>query len=244
VAAVSCGGASARYRFIEKLKEQLSVKALCLWLGVSSSGYYAWRKRQPSNRSLEDAELKTVIKKIFDENKGRYGSPRVFKVLIKQGYAIGKKRVVRLMKELKLVGRVVRVTHRSPGLKSFLASGDNLWPQGGVPEEKNKIWVADVTYLKVNDKWQYLSVIMDLFSQKTISWSLDANRTAEVTKRSLIGAIRKRQPEAGLMIHTDRGVEYRGKVYQNGLKRNGMVHSLNRAVSVQTMLIWNPSFIL
>ncbi|MFT6903651.1 MAG: putative transposase [Oleiphilaceae bacterium] len=229
MAAVFCGGTSARYRFIEKLKEQLSVKSLCLWLGVSTSGYYAWRKRQLSDRSIEDAELKTVIKKIFDDNKGRYGSPRVFKALIKQGYAISKKRVARLMKELKLVGRVFRVTHRSPGLKRFLASGENLRPQGGLPKEKNKIWVADVTYLKVSGRWQYLSVIMDLFSRKIISWSLDASRTAEVTKRSLIGAIRKRQPEAGLMIHTDRGVEYRGKVYQNELKRNGMVHSLNRA---------------
>jgi transposase-like protein len=152
ITAVSCGGTSARYRFIEKLNEQLSVKSLCLWLGVSSSGYYAWRKRQLSNRSIENAELKTVIKKIFDENKGRYGSPRVFKALIKQGYAIGKKRVARLMKELKLVGRVVRVTHRSPGLKRFLASGENLRPQGGVPKEKNKIWVADVTYLKVSGR--------------------------------------------------------------------------------------------
>jgi transposase InsO family protein len=133
------------------------------------------------------------------------------------------------MKELELVGKAVRVTHRSPGLKRFLDSGENLRPQGGAPEEKNKIWVADVTYLKVSGKWQYLSVIMNLFSLKIISWNLDASRTAEITKRSLIGAIRKSKPEAGLMIHTDRGIEYRGKVYQNELKRNRMVHSLHRA---------------
>jgi transposase InsO family protein len=229
VAAVSCGGTSARYRFIEKLKNKLSVTRLCLWLGVSSSGYYDWRKRQPSDRAIEDGELKLIIQNIFNANEGRYGSPRVFKALKKQGYCIGKKRVARLMKKLKLAGRVVRVTRRAPGSKRFLASGDNLRPNGGVPEEKNKIWVADVTYLKVNGKWQYLSVIMDLFSRRVISWSLDATRTAYVTKRTLLGAIRKRQPEAGLMIHTDRGVEYRGKVYQDELKRNGMVHSLNRA---------------
>ena len=203
--------------------------ALFRWLGVSSSGYYDWRKRQPSDRDLKDAELKPLIQKIFDENEGRYGSPRVYRALKKKGYSVGEKRVARLMKALKLEGRVVRVTRRAPGSKRFLASGENLRPDGGVPTEKNKIWVADVTYLKVNGKWQYLSVIMDLYSRRIISWSLDANRTAQVTKRSLLGAIRKRQPEVGLMIHTDRGVEYRGKVYQDELTRNGMRHSLNRA---------------
>ncbi len=121
------------------------------------------------------------------------------------------------------------MTRRAPGSKRFLASGENHRPEEGAPDKKNKIWVADATYLEVNGKWRYLSVIMDLFSRRIISWSLDATRTAEVTKRSLQSAVRKRQPKAGLMIHTDRGVEDRGKVYQQELKRHGMVHSLNRA---------------
>jgi len=202
---------------------------LCEWLGVSTSGFYDWRAREPSLRSIEDVELSKIIQSVFDDNNGRYGSPRVFEALKKQGYAISKKRVERLMRELGLVARVVRVTRRAPGSKRFLASGENLRPEGGVPAAKNKIWVADVTYLKLHDEWRYLSVVMDLYSRRIIGWSLDKKRTADVTKRNLVSAIRKRNPDIGLMIHTDRGVEYRGAVYQSELKRNGMTHSLNRA---------------
>lgn len=229
MATVSCGGTSARYRFIERHREEISVVALCRWLGVSSSGYYDWRKRQPSKRALEDEELKHLIREVYDASKGRYGSPRVFKALQKQGYSLSEKRVARLMRELGLSGRVVRVTRRAPDSRRFLASGENLRPDGGIPTARDQVWVADITYLKVGKKWQYLSVIMDLYSRRIISWSLDSSRTADVTKRSLVAAVRKRQPKPGLMIHTDRGVEYRGSVFQQELKKYGIAHSLNRA---------------
>ncbi len=123
----------------------------------------------------------------------------------------------------------MKVTRRAPGLKRFLASGENLRPGGEVPKKQNQVWVADVTYLRVNNQWRYLSVVMDLYSRRIVGWSLDKNRTAEVTRRTLRSALRKRQPGSGLMIHTDRGVEYRGAVYQAVLKEHGIQHSLNRA---------------
>ena len=142
---------------------------------MSKSGYYDWRKRQPSARAIVDVELKHKIQQIFTENKGRYGSPRIFKALQKQGYNIGKKRVERLYSALGLVARVMRVTTRSAFYKRFLTTGKNLRPDGGVPLVKDKVWVADVTYLKVKGVWRYLSVIMDLYSRRIISWSLDKN---------------------------------------------------------------------
>ena len=229
MATVSCRGTSGRYRFIEKLRAEVSVKALIKLLGVSKSGYYDWRNRQPSAREIEDDELKEKIQQIFTENKGRYGSPRIFKTLQKQGYNIGKKRVERLYQALGLVARVIRVTTRSANFKRYLATGDNLRPDGDVPLCVDKVWVADVTYLKVKGVWRYLSVIMDLFSRRIISWSLDKSRTAEVTKRTLQNAIKKRNPQGDLMLHTDRGVEYRGQVYQKVLNQHGIVHSLSRA---------------
>ena len=119
---------------------------------MSKSGYYDWRKRQPSTRAIEDVELKKKIQQIFTENKGRYGSPRIFKALQKQGYNIGKKRVERLYSGLGLVARVMRVTTRSAFYKRFLTTGKNLRPDGGVPLVKDKVWVADVTYLKVKGR--------------------------------------------------------------------------------------------
>jgi len=113
--------------------------------------------------------LKEKIQQIFTDSKGRYGSPRIFKALLKAGYHISKRRVERLYRELGLVARVVLVTYRSAGIKRFLATGENLRPDGEVPNAKDKVWVADVTYLKVKGVWRYLSVIMDLYSRRIIS---------------------------------------------------------------------------
>ena len=149
MATVSCRGTSGRYKFIEKLRVEVSVRSLINLLGVSKSGYYDWRNRQPSAREIKDDELKVKIQQIFNDNKGRYGSPRIFKALQKQGYNIGKKRVERLYRALGLVARVMRVTTRSAAYKRFLVAEKNLRPEGDVPKAVNKVWVADVTYLKV-----------------------------------------------------------------------------------------------
>ncbi|MCH8533387.1 MAG: IS3 family transposase, partial [Saccharospirillum sp.] len=228
VATVSCGGASARYRFVQKFGRELGISRTCEWLGVSRSGYYDWLTREPSARSRSDKELKTLIQVISDDSEGRYGSPRIWKQLQNQGHKVSRKRVARLMREMGLIARVTLVTHRVPGMKRFLASGSNLRADGAVPEKKDQVWVADVTYLKVNKQWHYLSTIMDLYSRRIIGWSLDTKRTTAVTKRTLATAIRKRSPEAGLMLHTDRGVEYRGSEYQKELSRHGIKHSLSR----------------
>ena len=229
MATVSCGGTSERYRFIKKLACVVGVKYLCASLGVSRSGYYGWCKRRPSNRSLCDADFKQAIQTIYDESDGTYGSPRVYQSLKKQGYTIGRKRVERLMKDMNVVGRVVKVTRRAPGIKRFLASGENLRHGRNGPSKINQVWVADITYLKVKKRWMYLSVIMDLYSRRVIGWSLDKSRTAEVTKRTLEYAIKKRAPENELIFHTDRGVEYRGSVFQDALKKHSFKHSLNRS---------------
>lgn len=195
---------------------------------MSRSGYYDWLKREPSVRDRNDEKLKTQIKKVFDDSEGRYGSPRIWKVLCKQGYQVSRKRVARLMSELGLIARVTRVTYRAPGMRRFLAAGENLRPDGSVPAKRDTVWVADVTYLKVKNQWNYLSVIMDLYSRRIIGWRLDTKRTTDITRRTLSNAVRKRAPEAGLILHTDRGVEYRGAEYQKELKRHGIEHSLSR----------------
>ena len=122
------------------------------------------------------------------------------------------------MQEMGLIARVTQVTYRAPGMRRFLVSGENLRSDGAVPDKKNRVWVADVTYLKVKKQWHYLSVIMDLYSRRVVGWSLDTKRTTE----------RKRGATKGLMLHTDRGVEYRGAEYQKELRKLGIVHSLSR----------------
>ena len=152
----------------------------------------------------------------------------MYQTLKKQGYKVGRKRIERLMRDLGVAGRVVKVTRRAPGQRRFLASGENLRHAQEGPTKINQVWVADITYLKVKKRWLYLSVIMDLYSRRIIGWSLDKSRKAEVTKRTLEYALKKREPENEMIFHTDRGVEYRGSVFQNILKKHGLQHSLNR----------------
>ena len=201
---------------------------MCDWLNVSRSGYYAWLKRTASLRTIEDKVLISKIISIHQQSRGVYGSPRVHEALRQQGISIGKKRVERLMQEQRLQGRVVTVTRRQPGLKRFIARGNNLRLNKASPDKINRVWVADITYIKVRDTYKYLSVIMDLYSRRILSWSLTATRTTQDTVKVLKRAIRERQPEKGLIFHTDRGIEFTGKGFRNVLLKNEMKPSVNR----------------
>lgn len=201
---------------------------MCDWLKVSRSGYYAWLKRVTSLHSIEDEKLGAKIIQIHQQSRGTYGSPRVHEALKKQGIAIGRKRVERLMQARGLQGRVVKVTRRQPGLKRFIARGENLRLNQPKPTNINRVWVADITYIKVRDTYKYLSVIMDLYSRRILSWSLTKTRTTEDTSKILKRAIRERQPDEGLIFHTDRGIEFTGKGFRNVLTKHKLLPSVNR----------------
>jgi len=227
VATVSGGTTSERFGFIQRYRE-IGVTFLCDWLDVSPSGFYAWNNREASKRFQEDQQLLKHITRIYWKSDGRYGSPRVFKALQKQGIRVGRKRVERLMREAGLKGRVVRVTRRQPGLKRFQARGENLLRKLDKPTAINQVWVADVTYLKVNGQWQYLATVMDLYSRRIIGWSLSSTRTTTLTRAAMQYALKKRNHPKGVLLHTDRGIEYTGKEFQKLLDEHEFKHSLNR----------------
>jgi transposase InsO family protein len=204
------------------------VKRLCEWLGVSTSGFYAWVKREASKHYHEDQALLVQITEIFWRSEGRYGSPRVHQALLSQGISVGRKRVERLMRESGLRARVVRVTRRLPGLKRFKARGENLRLEMEAPTAINQVWVGDVTYLKLNGKWQYLATVMDLYSRRIIGWSLSKSRTMELTCAAMTYALKKRGHPTDVIFHTDRGIEYTGADFQRLLKHHSFKHSVNR----------------
>jgi len=152
----------------------------------------------------------------------------VYKALKRQGIAIGKKRVERLMQAQNLRGRVVTVTRRQPGLKRFIERGDNLRLGQSAPTRVNRVWVSDITYLKVHNTYKYLIVIMDLYSRRILSWSLAETRTTTETVSVLKRAIKERRPDEGLIFHTDRGIEFTGKDFRKVLKAHNMQPSVNR----------------
>jgi len=227
VATVSCGGKKERFKFIH-LNKNVGVVKLCDWLKVSPSGYYAWRNRVVSERVIDDAVLTQKIKTIHSQSDGIYGSPRVHAALQKQGIKVARKRVERLMREAGLKGRLVLVTSKQPKIKSFFFSKSNLLLNASKPEKIDQIWVADVTYLKVAGKWQYLATVMDQYSRRIIGWSLGATRSSVLTSNALTYAMKKRSYPKNVILHTDRGSEYLSYAFQTYVKKWRMKHSVNR----------------
>jgi transposase InsO family protein len=133
------------------------------------------------------------------------------------------------MKQAGLVARCVSVCRRMPKLKNFQKDGHNLLLDMTKPTSCNQVWVGDITYLKLNGKWQYLATIMDLYSRRIIAWSLSTDRKTSLTIKVLKSAIRKRGSHSGLIFHSDRGIEYLGYDYRDALKAYGIKQSFNRA---------------
>jgi putative transposase len=172
--------------------------------------------------------LSQRIKTIHKESRGTYGSPRIYKSLVRQGKKVGKKRIERLMQVQGIQGRVVKVTRRQPGLKRFKAAGDNLRLHAPEVTGLNQQWVADVTYLKLKERWYYLAVVMDVYSRRILGWSLSKNRTADLTLSALRYALKGRCPEQGMIFHTDRGIEYTALRFREALHKLGIQASVNR----------------
>jgi len=148
---------------------------MCRLYEVSESGYYAWRKRVPSARSREDAVLLKQIHYIHRRSGGTYGSPRIRQCLRTYGWQVGKNRVARLMRTANLCARAARLYHRSPGTDTFFHQIPNRQPTSPTAAP-NRIWVADVTYLKMSDGWRYLAAVMDKCSRRIVDWTLSRLR--------------------------------------------------------------------
>lgn len=200
---------------------------MCRLYGVTRAGYYAWRRRQPSARARRDAVLLEQIRRIHAAHEGNYGSPRVHGALCLAGERLGAKRVARLMREHHIRGKVADLYRSRAGVKAFFSSVPNreLTVLASAP---NRVWVGDVTYLKVGHAWRYLAVVVDKHSRRVIAWVLRHRRDVGLTLHALRLAIQKRRPQPGLLFHSDRGSEYGADPYRRKLQSHGIVQSMNR----------------
>ena len=201
---------------IECLSVQYPVKDCCLALNVSRSGYYQWKEAPPSARALEERELFQGLEKLFKDNRGRYGSPRMTRALRENGYRVGKNRVARLMRERTLVARKKRAfrpkTTRSVevAVPNQIADLEALAP--------DQIWVSDITYVATAQGWLYLAIILDLFSRRVVGWKLSESLDASLVCTALQNALVLRQPAKGLYFHSDRGSQYASHAVQKILQ--------------------------
>jgi putative transposase len=193
------------FRFIATRKAEHSVKTLCRVLGVSRSGFHAWERRAPSDRELADAWLGEQIRAIHDQSRQTYGARRVHAALRHRGVRVGRKRVERLMRTLRLSGlvpkRYRRTTIRVPGVRV----ADDLVERDFNPSGPNQLWVADIKYVRSWQGWLYLAAVVDCYSRRVVGWSMRTDLEAELVVDALEMAVARRRPRAGLVHHSDQG---------------------------------------
>jgi putative transposase len=162
-----------RYRQIEQLSSEHDVRDLCELLEVSRSGYYAWRTRHETTRQMSNRLLVQDIKRLFEANRGRYGSPRITEALRRGGYKANHKRVERLMREAQLKGRSCkRRKLRTTDSNHGEPIAPNLLLGRPAPTRTDEVWVADITYVPTAEGWLFVAAVMDLYSRQILGWSV------------------------------------------------------------------------
>lgn len=200
---------------------------MCGLFNVSTSGFYAWKDRAPSQRSIEDQSWLEKIKQAHERSRGTYGSPRVHKALVRSGERVGKRRIERIMREHGVRGCSADQYWRTPWLDKLFKSVPNR-TVGIKPDRPNQLWVADITYLQAGGQRRYLATVMDRYSRRLIGWALGDKKTSELTVRSLRNALKGRTPGEAAIVHSDKGAEYLGREFRDALTRAGLTQSSNR----------------
>ena len=201
---------------------------MCRWAKVSRSGYYKWRERKPSDQARRKLEAERLLINLFTQLKGRYGSPRMTLELSEQGIPYCENTVAKLMSEQGLRARNGKGYKYFPDVLARNHVSDNLLKRDFTASKPNEKWVSDITYIKIEKGFVYLAVIMDLFSRKIVGWSLDTTMTNQLIIDAFNMAIATRKVEPGLVLHSDRGVQYRSGEYQRLLMSESIQPSMSR----------------
>ena len=201
---------------------------MCRVLSVSRSGFYAWLKRPQSLRQQKRRRVGTAVEAVFFGFKKRYGAPRITIELNAQGIDCCVNHVAKILQEKGLRARNGKRFRYRPRIESKTNVSENILARRFNVCEPNRRWVSDITYIKVNRTWLYLAVVLDLFSRKVIGWSLNNHMREGLILEAFNMAVSCRDIEQNVLLHSDRGVQYRGYDYQNALKANGIQCSMSR----------------
>jgi putative transposase len=216
----------SRFRFVEQEKARYPVRILCAALGVSPSGYYAWRSRGPSARERSDAELAAEIRRSHTRSRGTYGVPRVHADLAEAGFHVSRKRVARLMGTDHLAGvhrrRFVRTTIRDEDAAPFPDLVNRDFTAAG----PDRLWVADITELPTRSASCYLASIVDAWSRRVVGWSMATHMRTELVTAALDAAIVHRRPGTNLIHHSDHGSQYTSLAFGRRLRESGIAASM------------------
>jgi putative transposase len=218
-----------RFRFIEDSRADYPVRVLCEALNVSPAGYYAWRSRPESRRSAANRNLVDDIKQVHRDTHGRYGSPRIHAELKARGRGESRGRIERLMRHHGIRAIMARPRRmRTTDSRHDFPIAPNLLDRNFTATAPNRIWLADITYVETDQGWLYLATVLDLYSRKIVGWAMCDHLRAELPLAALRTAISVQRPGAGLIHHSDRGVQYASADYRKVMQSAGFIASMSR----------------
>jgi transposase InsO family protein len=201
---------------------------MCRILEVSKSGYFAWKNRPDSAKETSDRVLAEKIATIHSEHRSVYGSPRIHQVLKQNGFHVSRKRVARLMKESGISAKRSRRRVITTDSKHDLPIAENLLERDFGAEAPDKKWATDITYIETGEGFLYLAAIEDLWSRRIVGWAMDATMDRSLVLSALEMALGRRNPEPGMIHHSDRGSQYASKDYRQMLVDQGIQVSMSR----------------
>lgn len=244
-----------KFQLIDAKKAELAVERACLLLGVSVSGYYAWKHRGPSRRQLDDMVFLAHIRAHFTASNGTYGSPRMHVDLREDGLQIGRHRVARLMRDNALKANQKRRFKKTTDSNHGGVIAANLLDQDFTCEHPDQKWGVDISYIWTAEGWLYLAIVLDFYARRIVGWATSNRLKKDLALTALHRAIITRQPDPGLIHHSDRGSQYCSDEYQRLLKDQHMIPSMsgkgncydNAMVetvfkTIKSELIWRTSY--
>ena len=217
-----------RYRAIQEHDRRYPIRLMCRALAVSAAGYYAWRSRPESARSVSARTVLSAIRVIHRESRETYGSPSIWDALIKQGHRIGEHRVARLMRQDGIRAKTVKKWRATTQSKHRLPVAANTLNRQFTVTHPNRVWAGDLTYVWTAEGWLYLAVMLDLYSRTVIGWAMGTRLTGDLAERALTMALTNRILAPGLLHHSDRGSQYAATSYQRVLDTHGIITSMSR----------------
>lgn len=222
-----------KFGFIAKHRGTWPVEVQCEALGVSRSGFYAWRSRAPSQRARTDEQILVSVRASFLASDRTYGVRRILGDVRDAGHRCGRDRVARLMRQAALRARPRRRARPTDPAGSPLQSvATNVLDRQFTAAGPNQKWVADFTYLWTREGWLFVAAVLDLFSRRVVGWAMHADMTAQLVADALTMAVWRRGAPDALLHHSDRGSQYTSEQFQRLLIQLGVACSMSRAGDV------------
>lgn len=217
-----------KYALILEYMNQYDVTLMCRVLGVHRSGFYRWQNQPKSARAVRCEVMTSLVKDTYEAFEAAYGAPRITQELNALGHKCSVNFIAKIMQEQGILARNGKAFNYGGHALTMHNVADNLLWRDFHADRPNQKWVTDITYVWVQKQWLYLATVMDLYSRKIIGWSLDKHMTEVLITDAMQMAIDARGLSPGLIVHSDRGVQYRANAYVTFLERHGIQRSMSR----------------